>query len=83
MASSMVLHCMWQFMKQVYAQENRRRVHNEDQAHLLRHFRMKRMTRQEMIRKRPLRNKRAKGDEKKRRCVRNWYCEVAAVVTVS
>lgn len=56
-----------QFTKQVYAQESRRRAHNEDQAHLLRHFRMKRMTRQEMMRKRPLKNKRAIGDEKKRR----------------
>merc|ERR1719182_1307343 len=56
-----------EFLKQVYSQERQRREHSEDQAKLLRKFRKKHITRNEMMRRKPLRNKRALADRKKRR----------------
>lgn len=56
-----------EFLKQVYSQERKRREHCEDQAKLLRKFRKKHISRNEMMRRKPLRNKRAIADQKKRR----------------
>ena len=62
-----VLRVRSKFLKQVYSQERNRREHSEDQAKLLRKFRKKHITRNEMMRRKPLRNKRAIADQKKRR----------------
>ena len=64
-----VLRVRSKFLKQVYSQERQRREHSEDQAKLLRKFRKKHITRNEMMRRKPLRNKRALADQKKRRYV--------------